>query len=96
MRTGSPRLGRGLMSCFLAHGIRLAFVLRHSRMYASARFVSGRSPEAYLDNRDLLDNVGPDWRPEDGGQRVSRPAGSAIGFGDGDCRTSRHLCNVVK
>lgn len=30
--TGSPRLGRGLVAGLLAHGIRLALVLRHAGM----------------------------------------------------------------
>jgi len=40
----------------------------------------------------ILDNVGSDGGFEDSWERVSRPAGSAIGRGNGDCRTSRHCC----
>lgn len=94
-RTGTPGLSRSLFTSLLAHSIGLALVLRDTGVNLPAKSISTISPIAFLIFDGLLDNVGTDWRLENGGQRNSRSAGLAIRRGDGDGRARRHFVDKL-
>ena len=43
----------------------------------------------------LLDNIWPNWRFKDSGERMSGTGGRAISGEDGDRRTTRHLVRLM-
>ena len=89
--TSTPRLSRCLMSSFLANSIWLSLVFCHSSVDTPKSAISISIAIWVLSWETLLDNVGADGRPEDGGKRVSLSTRLTLRRSDGDGRTGRHV-----
>lgn len=83
------------MAGFLAHSIRLSLVLGHPSVHRPDQGVSCKSPLKDKPRSALLNNVGTDWRLEDGGKRVSRAAGRAISRSYRNRRSGCHLVDFM-
>lgn len=88
--TSTPRFSRSLMTSFLADGIWLSLILRHSSVNAPAVIVSF-SPQRSVGIEVILNNVGSDGRLEHCWKRVSLSAGITRCCSNRDSRASRHI-----